>query len=268
MSYNFSYKTFADGEEISISYFPHYVTTGTTKSSGGVIDEASFESSNSISDVSPDNSESSVQDRQAASFRSLRRTKQVVYDIARDNSWDYFLTFTFQDRYIETEKRYDYDYLKNKVCKWCNNYKNRYAPDFKYVIVPEFHEDGAIHFHGLISGVNSSDLLPSRDPDHLGDFYNVRWRYGRNYFSPIKDRWRVTYYITQYITKEYITLSGKQRYIRSQGLKLPEKKTDDVSDHDLIQYVYNNFPDYDIVHSYNGNNDSCFLQLKKKNSPD
>lgn len=262
MSYNFSYKTFADGEEISVSYFPHFVTTGQSKSSGGVIDETASLLCNTSSDASQDYSESTVSDSQANKFRSLRRTKQAVYDVARMNEWDYFITFTFQEGLVED--RHDYSLLKKKVQKWCDNYRQKYSCDFRYLIVSEFHKDGAIHFHGLVSGVLSSDLVESRDPYHVGEFYHVRWRYGRNYFSPIKDRWRVTYYITKYITKDYITIPGRQRYIRSQGLKLPEKVTAELPEMDVIQYVYNNFPEYEIVHSYNGNNDSCFLQLKKK----
>lgn len=267
MSYNFSFKTFVEGEEISISYFPHFVSTGQKKSStGGVIDASGIEFDNSTSNVVTDSDQSSVSASQANSFRSLRRTKQTVYDVARMNDWDYFITFTFSENCVDD--RSDYSTLKSKVQNWLNNYKKRYSFNLKYLVVSEFHQDGAIHFHGLVANVNSADLLPSSDPDHVGEFYNVKWNYGRNYFSPIKDRWRVTYYITKYITKDYISIPGKQRYIRSQGLKLPEKVTEDIPEMDLIQYVYNKFPDYEIVHSYNGNNDSCFLQLKRRNSPD
>lgn len=260
MSYNFSFKTFADGEEISLSYFPHFVTTGSTNSSGGSYETDSL-SFNECSQSSENTNQPSVPSDALNKIRSLRRTKQTIYDIARMNDWDYFLTFTISD----DNYRYNYSSCKKLVQNWLSNFKQRFCPDLKYLVVSEYHSDGAIHFHGLISGVCKDQLQKSKDPDHQGDFYCIRWHYGRNYFSPIKDRWRVTYYITKYVTKDYISIPGNQRYIRSKGLKIPEKKTAYLEDIDLIEYVTTNFPDYDIVHSYNGKGDSCFLQLKKKN---
>ena len=42
----------------------------------------------------------------ASARTSLSRTKQKVYQYARSNSWDWFVTFTFSDKKVN---RYDYD---------------------------------------------------------------------------------------------------------------------------------------------------------------
>ena len=39
-----------------------------------------------------------------------------------------------------------------------NNYRNRYSPDFRYIVIPEFHKNGAVHFHGMVRGIRLQDF--------------------------------------------------------------------------------------------------------------
>lgn len=95
--------------------------------------------------------------RSIASSRS--RTVNQIYEIARANAWEYFLTLTFDRKKIDSS---DYDLLCNKVSIWLNNIKKRYAPDLKYIIVPELHSDGIhYHFHGLLANIGDMKLLDS-----------------------------------------------------------------------------------------------------------
>lgn len=77
---------------------------------------------------------------------SVKRAKDKIFEIAVANTWDYMVTFT-----LDPEKcnRYDPQEVKKKFCKWLENMVQRRG--LKALIVPELHQDGAIHFHGLVN---------------------------------------------------------------------------------------------------------------------
>jgi len=77
--------------------------------------------------------------------RSLRRTKTLVKDIILCNHFDYFCTFTFDNR---KHNRYDIEHCKHVMHMWLHRQREK-SPDLKYIIVPELHKDGALHFHSL-----------------------------------------------------------------------------------------------------------------------
>lgn len=252
MSYNLSVKHFDDVGEISLSYFVNPIITGLP--GGGEKNDSSISSFSQLDNLSVEQpgSSSSADNK----IRSLRRTKQMIYDLARSNSWDYFATFTFSDSW-----RYEYDICKKKLQKFLNNLRSRYACDLKYICIPEHHEDGAYHFHGLFADL-PADLLTS-SVSRPGEFYMERFPFGRNFFSPVQSSERVSNYITKYITKDYIDLPGKQRYIRSQNLNMPKKETYLIEDETLIEIIKDRFPGYAVAHTYNGQNSSTYIQLKR-----
>lgn len=85
---------------------------------------------------------------------NLRRAKGKIFDIALSNEWRYMLTLTLDKDKID---RFDPKVVIKPFTKWLNNMVHRKG--LKYIIVPELHEDGAIHFHGLINDV--LDLVDS-----------------------------------------------------------------------------------------------------------
>lgn len=70
---------------------------------------------------------------------------RAIYDIARSDCWEWFLTYTFEQSKVD---RYDYSWCSQKMSDWLKNMR-RVCPDMKYIVVPEQHKDGAWHFHGL-----------------------------------------------------------------------------------------------------------------------
>ena len=86
---------------------------------------------------------------------SIKRTKKKVYDYAKSNEWEWFVTFTFSPDKVN---RYDYDECTKYLSKWFNNLK-RSSPALSYLVVPEQHKDGAYHFHGLFSGINERQIV-------------------------------------------------------------------------------------------------------------
>ena len=92
MSYNFQIKDYGN-EEVQIAYFPNLVTTGGIKNEN--ISSTFFDNKQtSINDIN--STSTSEETTQFNKIRSLRRTKQTIYDLARCNDWQYFATFTFK----------------------------------------------------------------------------------------------------------------------------------------------------------------------------
>lgn len=165
---------------------------------------------------------------------SLSRTKQKVYQYARSNSWDWFVTFTFDSKKVD---RYDYDSCSKHLKQWLD-YIRRLSPGLAYVVVPEQHKDGAYHFHGLFSGVKESLLefsgkyVISRFKDSSGrlrfrktdrKIYRIsKYKLGWMTATAVTDRDKVVSYITKYLTKELMVgIYGKKRYWTSRNLFLP-----------------------------------------------
>lgn len=143
---------------------------------------------------------------------SRSRTVSQIYEISRANVWEYFLTLTFDRRKLDSS---DYDLLCNKVSKWINNIRSRYAPDLKYLIVPELHKDGIhYHFHGLLSHIGNMTLKDSGIIKNGHKIYNLEnWKYGFSTVSKVLDTGRVSSYITKYISKDLCAVAkNKRRY--------------------------------------------------------
>lgn len=78
--------------------------------------------------------------------RSIRRAKARLRDIALCNPMAYFVTFTLDQEKIN---RYDMVQITRHLNAWLSNQVQRRG--LKYVLVPELHRDGAVHFHGFIN---------------------------------------------------------------------------------------------------------------------
>lgn len=85
--------------------------------------------------------------------RSCRRAKAAVRDIAMCNPMSYFVTLTLDGDKVD---RHDMPSITRKLNSWLSNQVQRRG--LKYVLVPERHKDGAVHFHGFFN-----DALPVTD---------------------------------------------------------------------------------------------------------
>lgn len=170
---------------------------------------------------------------------SVNRSKNNLYRIARSNEWEYFITFTFNPKTVDST---DYDVVSKIVTNWLNNLRKN-SPDLKYLFVPEFHKDGKkYHYHGLIANADSLVLSDSGIVDKDGEtIYNIdNWSWGYTTASKIKDNKRVINYIGKYITKELMNnLKYKKRYYASHNLN--------VVDEDLrLIYPDEKYKEYDF----------------------
>lgn len=153
--------------------------------------------------------------------RSLRRTKTAVSDLVKCNEFDLFGTFTFNRLRVD---RYDHERCKSVLTKWLEN-QQRIHGKFNYIIIPELHKDGAIHFHGVMGGF-SGKMADSGHKDPKGrKIYNLTgYKWGFTNFSRISSKTATANYIQKYITKEMIITANKRRYWTSKGLKRPSIK--------------------------------------------
>ena len=163
---------------------------------------------------------------------SIKRTKKKVYDYAKSNEWEWFVTFTFSPDKVN---RYDYDECTKYLSKWFNNLK-RSSPALSYLVVPEQHKDGAYHFHGLFSGMNERQIvwtgkyvikrvrgLRSKFVRTKEKIYKIgSYKLGWMTATRVREMEKVTSYITKYITKDMLNgLHGRKRYWCSRNLVLP-----------------------------------------------
>lgn len=82
--------------------------------------------------------------------RARRRAAAKVRDLARCTPFRWFVTLTFSP---EKVNRYDAKEILHMMRTWLDNRVRRNG--LAYVLVPEYHKDGAIHFHGFF---NDADI--------------------------------------------------------------------------------------------------------------
>lgn len=140
---------------------------------------------------------SSSSDDEVRFASSIARSRSKVLQLALNNKWDYFVTLTFDKEKID---RYDYHTVVKSLLKFFDNYKQRSSYDFKYLVIPERHKDGAWHFHGLFANVRPCDLYIN-EHNYL-DFIPYANKFGFCSLGCIQDVERCSVYITKYICKD------------------------------------------------------------------
>lgn len=150
--------------------------------------------------------------------RSVRRSRTAINDYVKCNQFDIFITFTFNPKKVD---RYDLLGTYLKMQGWLGRQHRKY-PDFRYIIVPEQHKDGAIHFHALISGFGGS-LTKTRVIQNNKRVYNVNsFTFGFTNAQYLDDdKQKATAYLCKYITKDMQLLSNRRRYWCSKNLIKP-----------------------------------------------
>lgn len=85
--------------------------------------------------------------------RSMRRARAKVRRIALANDFRWFVTLTLDPSKVDS---HDGAAVVRKLNAWCSNMVQRHG--LRYILVPERHKKGGIHFHGFFS-----DALPATD---------------------------------------------------------------------------------------------------------
>ena len=154
-------------------------------------------------------------------IRSIRRSKDLVKAIGNMNDWDYFFTGTFDKEKVGDRK--DLEKLKKSTLEFFKNQSKKYG--IKYLLIPELHKDGALHWHGLIRDVNDQLKLTDSGKKYNGRIiYNMySWNKYKGFNTCVEigkeddDKMAVSNYITKYISKNDDRIFDKY-YYSSQGL--------------------------------------------------
>ncbi len=154
---------------------------------------------------------------------SYNRTKNRIYQIARSNSWEWFITFTFDRTRTDAS---DYDEVTEKLQNFLEHLRQRKALGLIYLIVPELHKDKThYHFHGLLAHCGNMRFSYSGKNDKKGNmiFNMPDWSFGFSTATRVADTKRVSHYITKYITKESTCfLKNKKRYYCPRNINIIE----------------------------------------------
>ncbi len=190
--------------------------------------------------------------------RAMSRAKTHIFDtVCAEYDFRYFVTLTL---------RPDLEFSRSDTaaaCKKLNAYlHNRVQRSgLKYLIVPELHKNGAIHFHGVINDalclVDSGTVIAEghkkpikrETAQRLGldlaeckTVYNIPdWGYGFTTAIPLDDRREaVAAYISKYVTKDTKKIGGRY-YCHSQNCRQPivtfEDNAEKYSDKEMREYI-------------------------------
>ena len=171
----------------------------------------------------PRESASEAPDVAANLARAKRRARTMVRDYARANDFTHFVTLTLDASRVTN--RYDIDACTRDIRVTLDNLVRRKG--LQYVLVPEEHKDGAIHYHGFINAA-----LPLVDSGTLskGGGKPRKPRSARQREQWLSDGWNVVYNVPawKYITKAQRKIGGRW-YYSGGGLALPSVEYCDVA---------------------------------------
>ena len=145
-------------------------------------------------------------------------------DILLSNEFNFFWTGTISQEKVD---RFDLNLLRKKITQFFRDQRKKYGCQIPYLIIPEEHKKGGIHFHGVVSlPYEALCRFGQGTPLYLqqGNYYN--WKdyqkaFGFNSLSPIRDRKATAFYMTKYLCKDQtfrLHDKGGHLYYCSQGL--------------------------------------------------
>lgn len=101
----------------------------------------------SLAGVKPEPRQQGKKSEGADLDRSMRRARANLRRLALANGFDWFVTLTLDPAKID---RYDPKAIMHTMNRWLDNMVRRQG--LRYILVPEQHQDGALHFHGFFAG--------------------------------------------------------------------------------------------------------------------
>ncbi len=210
--YNTVIKTYADGsQKIKSSTYSNFKGHSRKGTLGGTVSDEEW---------------------QRLNYKNLYNSKSNLIDLIYHNSmlseWEYFVTLTFDPNEVDS---LNYNEVSTALAKWTDNMKHQ-NPDMAYVLVPELHESGRIHWHGVFKNVPYWNLEKARSAKtgrlikkNGVQIYNLtNYKYGHTEVSEIQNQEAVSVYCSKYMTKDMIDLAYKKRYWSSRNLKRPTKE--------------------------------------------
>lgn len=175
---------------------------------------------------------------------SLSRTKNALIRLVNANAhmWldgfgeimkPQFLTYTIHENIkdVETANPLFTNYIKRL------NYHTFGSKQsiVKYVVVPEFQERGAVHYHAVFFNL---PMINSRHEFKTGEFASL-WEHGYIKKRNVTKVPNVGLYMTKYMTKDALDrrLVGRKKYFSSRGLNKPEVISYEHTAGEMMDYL-------------------------------
>lgn len=163
---------------------------------------------------------------------SIRRTKNAIKELVICNDWEYFITLTLDQKKYD---RYNLAKFNKDLSQYIRDLRKKYETDIKYLLIPEQHKDGAWHMHGFLMGLPKAELelfdkkqkLPYyilnklENGEEIYNWVGYQNKFGNCDIEPIRDKERVSSYVTKYVTKDLensIQELNAKMYYCSRGL--------------------------------------------------
>ena len=183
-----------------------------------------------ISEPNPENAEENRR-------KSFYRARNKLFDLLLCNGQlGYFVTLTIDEKKAE---RHEYADVIKKLSNLLDNSVRRKG--LAYVLVPEFHKDGAVHFHGIMNA-DALGCVRAVSPHTLRELstakgkpiYNLKgYTLGFSTAIPIgeneRERNAVAKYVYKYITKTHGEKVGGRYYLSGGALRRPEYECLDLN---------------------------------------
>lgn len=167
---------------------------------------------------------------------NISRTRSKIWEYASCNKFDAFITLTLDKQKMD---RYDLNGFIKALGQFIRHNRARKGSNIEYLLIPEKHEDGAYHMHGLIKGINPDELqaftLKDNIPNRLKSLISqgrtiYKWipyseKFGYVTVEEIINQEAVSKYITKYVKKDIgvsVNEKNKKSYYCSRGLKQAE----------------------------------------------
>ena len=203
--------------------------------------------------------------------KSADQSLDRFYGYALSNTWDYFITLTTDKMKVD---RYD-DAAVRGLWRECRRTLQRFDENVRILIVPERHQDGALHFHGLVGMERQWAMKLAFNPRTGKQMYSNAgtplfefpfWKYGmatcaiidfgkpgeEQDLSPAAHRRRVTNYLMKYVTKNFGVEYRKRRFYHTLNLCNKTKEVLNLSPEELEEVctdltVYKETDDFVIL---------------------
>ena len=161
--------------------------------------------------------------------RSMRRARGKLRRLALANEFRWFVTLT-----IDPEKCDSFDgaAVVKKLNAWCSNMVQRKG--LRYILVPERHKSGRIHFHGFFN--DCLEVVDSGHTDKQGHpIFNLpQWSLGFTTAIELYDDYvKAVGYVCKYVGKQGEKPAGRW-YYSGGDLREPETAYAEISPAELL----------------------------------
>ena len=135
--------------------------------------------------------------------QSISRARARIFELAICNPWEFFVTLTLDPARYD---RRDLPAFRRDLSQWIRNQRRLHGCDFRYLLIPEMHRDGAWHMHGLVAGLRESAF--EFNANGYLDYPPYRDRFGFISLSRVRVPEAVARYITKYVSKDLAARRG------------------------------------------------------------